>query len=79
MPLPASGKHGRTTSEDTLALIRRLAPRYDDTTIAQIPGQPEPPHRHRAPLQESPRQGATRLPRHPRIPAAGRKCHPRPQ
>jgi len=38
MPLPASGKHGRTTSEDTLALIRRLAPRYDDTTIAQILG-----------------------------------------
>ena len=36
MPMPASGKHGRTTSEDTLALIRRLAPRYDDTTIAQI-------------------------------------------
>ena len=38
MPLPASGQHGRTTSEDTLALIRRLAPRYDDTTIAQILG-----------------------------------------
>ena len=27
-----------TTSEDTLALIRRLATRYDDTTIAQILG-----------------------------------------
>jgi predicted DNA-binding transcriptional regulator AlpA len=39
MPMPASGKHGRTTSEDTLDLIRRLAPRYDDTTIAQILGQ----------------------------------------
>ena len=39
MPMPASGHHGRTTSEDTLALIRRLAPRYDDTTIAQILGQ----------------------------------------
>jgi hypothetical protein len=39
MPMPASGKHGRTTSEDTPGLIRRLAPRYDDTTIAQIPGQ----------------------------------------
>ncbi len=39
MPLPASGKHGRTTSEDTIGLIRRLAPRYDDTTIAQILGQ----------------------------------------
>jgi predicted DNA-binding transcriptional regulator AlpA len=38
MPLPASGQHSRTTSEDTLALIRRLAPRYDDTTIAQILG-----------------------------------------
>src|SRR5215472_14462654 len=38
MLLPASGQHGRTTSEDTLALIRRLAPRYDDTTIAQILG-----------------------------------------
>jgi DNA invertase Pin-like site-specific DNA recombinase len=39
MPMPASGHHGRITSEDTLALIRRLAPRYDDTTIAQILGQ----------------------------------------
>jgi DNA invertase Pin-like site-specific DNA recombinase len=39
MPMPASGKHGRTTSQDTLALIRRLAPRYDDTTIAQILSQ----------------------------------------
>ena len=38
MPMPASGQHGRTTSEDTLALIRRLASRYDDTTIAQILG-----------------------------------------
>ena len=39
MTMPASGKHGRATSEDTLALIRRLAPRYDDTAIAQILGQ----------------------------------------
>jgi hypothetical protein len=39
MPLPASGKHGRTTSEDTIDLIRRLAPRYNDTTIAQILSQ----------------------------------------
>ena len=39
MPVPASGHHGRVTSEDTLDLIRRLASRYDDTTIAQILGQ----------------------------------------
>jgi len=39
MPMTASGKHGRTTTEDTLDLIRRLAPHYDDTTIAQILGQ----------------------------------------
>jgi DNA invertase Pin-like site-specific DNA recombinase len=39
MPMPASGRHGRVTSEDTLDLIRRLAARYDDTTIAQILGQ----------------------------------------
>ena len=39
MPMPASGQHGRTTSEDTLDLVRRLAPRYNDTTIAQILGQ----------------------------------------
>ena len=38
MPVPASGHHGRATSEDTLDLIRRLASRYDDTTIAQILG-----------------------------------------
>ena len=39
MPIPASGHHCRVTSEDTLDLIRRLASRYDDTTIAQILGQ----------------------------------------
>ncbi|HTT54999.1 MAG TPA: recombinase family protein, partial [Streptosporangiaceae bacterium] len=39
MPLPASGQHGQITSEDTIGLIRRLAPRYDDTTIAQILSQ----------------------------------------
>ena len=39
MPMPASGKHGRVTSEGTLGLIRRLARHYDDTTIAQILGQ----------------------------------------
>ena len=39
MPIPASGHHGRVTSEDTLDLVRRLASRYDDTTIAQILGQ----------------------------------------
>jgi len=39
MPIPASGRHGRVTSEDTLDLVRRLASRYDDTAIAQILGQ----------------------------------------
>jgi predicted DNA-binding transcriptional regulator AlpA len=39
MPIPASGHHGRVTSEDTLDLVRRLASRYDDTTIAQILSQ----------------------------------------
>ena len=39
MPVPASGHHCRVTSEDTLDLIRRLASRYDDTTIAQILSQ----------------------------------------
>jgi DNA invertase Pin-like site-specific DNA recombinase len=39
MPIPASGHHHRTTDEDTLDLVRRLAPHYDDTTIAQILGQ----------------------------------------
>ena len=36
---PPAASHGRVTSEDTLDLIRRLASRYDDTTIAQILGQ----------------------------------------
>jgi len=39
MPIPASGRHSRVTSEDTLDLIRRLASRYDDATIAQILSQ----------------------------------------
>jgi hypothetical protein len=30
------GGHFRATDEDTVALVRRLAERYDDTTIAQI-------------------------------------------
>jgi DNA invertase Pin-like site-specific DNA recombinase len=39
MQMTASGRHGRTTSEDTINLVRRLAQHYDDTTIAQILGQ----------------------------------------
>jgi len=39
MPIPASGHHGRVTTEDTLGLVRRLARHYDDTTIAQILSQ----------------------------------------
>ncbi len=48
MPIPASGHHGRVTTEDTLGLVRRLASRYDDTTIAQILSQQNRPDtRHR--------------------------------
>ena len=36
MPLTRAGQHTRTTDEDTLALIRRLAASYNDRTIAQI-------------------------------------------
>jgi hypothetical protein len=65
MPIPASGHHGRVTSEDTLDLVRRLASRYDDTTIAQILGQQnrrtatglsfrKPTSRHYAPTTASP-------------------------
>jgi DNA invertase Pin-like site-specific DNA recombinase/predicted DNA-binding transcriptional regulator AlpA/biotin operon repressor len=36
MPMTNCGDHTRTTSEDTLALVRRLAAHYDDTTIALI-------------------------------------------
>ncbi len=39
MPIPASGHHGRVTTEDTLGLVRRLARHHDDTTIAQILSQ----------------------------------------
>jgi hypothetical protein len=34
-----TGGHYRTTDEDTIALVRRLAERYDDTTIAIILAQ----------------------------------------
>lgn len=36
MQMTKKGGHTRTTSEDTVGLIRRLAGRYDDATIAQI-------------------------------------------
>jgi excisionase family DNA binding protein len=36
MPLTRPGGHFRTTDEDTVALVRRLAAHYDDTTIALI-------------------------------------------
>jgi hypothetical protein len=35
-PLTKIGGHFRTTDEDTVELVRRLAVRYDDTTIATI-------------------------------------------
>jgi hypothetical protein len=37
--LNKTGGHFRTTDEDTVALVRRLAERYDDTTIAIILAQ----------------------------------------
>ena len=36
MPMTRKGSHTRATSEDTVALVRRLAAHYDDKTIAQI-------------------------------------------
>ena len=39
IPLPKIGGGAITTSEDTLALVRRLAGQYNDTTIAQILGR----------------------------------------
>jgi predicted DNA-binding transcriptional regulator AlpA len=36
MTMTKHGGHTRTTSEDTVALVRRLAEHYDDTTIAMI-------------------------------------------
>ncbi len=39
IPLSRSGGHCRTTDEDTVDLVRRLAAHYDDTTIALIPSR----------------------------------------
>ena len=36
MPMTRKGEHTRTTSEDTVTLVRRLAAHYDDKTIALI-------------------------------------------
>jgi excisionase family DNA binding protein len=36
MQMTRQGAHTRTTSEDTIDLVRRLAANYNDTTIAQI-------------------------------------------
>lgn len=36
MPLNKTGGHSRTTDEDTVELVRRLAQHYDDKTIATI-------------------------------------------
>ena len=52
--LTKKGGHTRTTSEDTVDLVRRLAGHYDDKTIALILGQAAPAHRHRADLDQGP-------------------------
>ena len=39
LALNKTGGHFRATDEDTVALVRRLAERYDDTTIAMILSQ----------------------------------------
>ncbi len=36
MPMTKHGGHTRTTDEDTVALVRRLAQHYDDKTIAAV-------------------------------------------
>ena len=36
MAMTKAGGHARTTDEDTVSLVRRLASSYDDTSIAQI-------------------------------------------
>ena len=73
LALNKTGGHYRTTDEDTVALVRRLAERYDDTTIAVILAQQ---HRTtgtglaftRSRVQQSPPR-----PRHRRVPT--RRCH----
>ena len=47
LDLNKTGKHFRTTDEDTVDLVRRLAQRYNDKTIAAVSVQTRPAHRHR--------------------------------
>jgi len=77
MPIPASGRHHRTTSEDTLDLVRRPGTPLRRHHHRPDPRAAEPAHRNRSGLQESPRQSAPHLPRHPRIPATNPDCRTR--
>ena len=77
MPLTRAGQHTRTTDEDTVALVGRLAASYDDRTIRPDPGQTTSAHRHRAALDPGPGPVAAGVPRHRRLPAARRNCRTR--
>jgi len=72
MPLTRAGQHTRTTDEDTVALVGRLAASYDDRTIRPDPGQTTSAHRHGAALDPGPGPVAAGVPRHRRLPAARR-------
>jgi hypothetical protein len=71
MALNKAGGHFRTTDEDTVSLVQRLAVLYDDTTIALILSRQPAHHRYRAAVHQSAGQVPPRLSRHPRPRASG--------
>ena len=77
LALNKTGGHFRATDEDTVALVRRLAERYDDTTIAPILSKQRSQDRHRAGVQPQPGLLAAQHSRDPGL-RAGRRCHTRP-
>ena len=77
MPMTKTGGHFRTTDEDTVDLVRRLAAHYDDKTIAVILAQQRRRTGTGLPFTKSRVAVAARLPRHPRLPAAAGNCHTR--
>ena len=76
MPMTKKGGHTRTTSEDTVDLVRRLAG-TTTTRPSRDPGQAAPAHRHRPDLDQGPGRQPARPAGNPRLRTAAGKCQHR--
>ena len=76
LDLNKTGKHFRTTDEDTVDLVRRLAQRYNDKTIAAVLSKTRPAHRHRPGVHPNQSEDPQSLPGHPCLSSHPKRSHP---